>query len=171
MTRHDRLQEFEAADPNSSLWAWTAYRSPARVMLQYAIIACCRILPSLRAKNALYRLLGMDCHPRAGWGLEATPDVFWPQLIEIGPNTIVGYDATILCHEFLADRCRVGPVRIEAGAMIGAKAVVLPGVTIGADAQVAANSLVDRDVPPGITVAGVPARPVASDPDDHGGSE
>jgi acetyltransferase-like isoleucine patch superfamily enzyme len=45
--------------------------------------------------------------------------------------------------------------------MIGAGAVVLPGVRIGADAQVAANSLVDRDVPPGATVAGVPARVVS----------
>jgi acetyltransferase-like isoleucine patch superfamily enzyme len=47
--------------------------------------------------------------------------------------------------------------------MIGAKAVVLPGVRIGEGAQVAANSLVTRDVPPETTVAGVPARPMTSD--------
>ena len=44
--------------------------------------------------------------------------------------------------------------------MIGAGAVILPGVTIGANAKVAANSLVDQDVPPETTVAGVPARPI-----------
>jgi maltose O-acetyltransferase len=41
-------------------------------------------------------------------------------------------------------------------------------VRIGADAQVAANSLVDSDVPPGATVAGVPARVVSRDDGDDG---
>jgi len=35
--------------------------------------------------------------------------------------------------------------------------VILPGVHIGEEAQVAANSLVTRDVPPETTVGGVPA--------------
>jgi len=37
----------------------------------------------------------------------------------------------------------------------------LPGVEIGAGAQVAANSLVAADVPAGETVAGVPAEPIS----------
>lgn len=94
------------------------------------------------------------------WGLESTPDVFWPDLISVEDDAIIGYDATILCHEFLTDEYRTGPVVVREGAMIGAKTVVLPGVEIGANAQVAANSLVAADVPPGKTVAGVPATPV-----------
>ncbi|MEF8830572.1 MAG: DapH/DapD/GlmU-related protein, partial [Halobacteriales archaeon] len=58
---------------------------------------------------------------------------------------------------------RTGEVVVGERAMIGAGAVVLPGVEVGADAQVAANSLVTRDVPPGATVAGVPAREMSSD--------
>ena len=99
----------------------------------------------------------MQVGPRVAWGLEATPDVFWPELLTVERDAIIGYDATILCHEFLQDECRTGPVRIGERAMIGAGAIVLPGVTIGADAKVAANSLVTRDVQPGTTVAGVPA--------------
>lgn len=102
----------------------------------------------------------MDVAPGVRWGLESTPDVFFPELITIEADAIVGYDATILCHEFLQDEFRTGEVRIGAEAMIGAGAIVLPGVEIGDRARVAANSLVTEDVPPGTTVVGVPAEPV-----------
>lgn len=105
----------------------------------------------------------MDVGSRVSWGLEATPDVFWPELITVEDDAIIGYDATILCHEFLSDEVRIGPVSVGERAMIGAGAVVLPGVTIGAGARVAANSLVSRDVPPDSTVAGVPARIIEED--------
>ena len=73
---------------------------------------------------------------------------------------------TLLCHEFLQDEYRVGEVVVGERAMIGAGAIVLPGVQIGEGAQVAANSLVTRDVPSGETVAGVPARPISDGSDD-----
>lgn len=53
-----------------------------------------------------------------------------------------------------------GPT-IEDGAMIGAGATLLPRVVIGARAVVGAGSVVTRDVAPGVTVMGVPARPQA----------
>jgi acetyltransferase-like isoleucine patch superfamily enzyme len=49
-------------------------------------------------------------------------------------------------------------VRIGDDAWLGAKAVVLPGVTIGAGAIVGAGAVVTHDVQPGEIVAGVPAR-------------
>ena len=103
----------------------------------------------------------MNVGPRVAWGLEATPDVFWPELITVEADAIIGYDATILCHAFLQDELRTGPVSVGERAMIGAGTIVLPGVTIGPDARVAANSLVTADVPAGVTVAGVPATAVS----------
>lgn len=50
------------------------------------------------------------------------------------------------------------PTRVCRGASIGSGAVILCGVTIGADALVGAGAVVTKDVPPGQTVAGVPAR-------------
>ncbi len=48
--------------------------------------------------------------------------------------------------------------RICKGASIGSNATILGGVTVGEGALVGAGSVVTKDVPPGVTVAGVPAR-------------
>jgi acetyltransferase-like isoleucine patch superfamily enzyme len=53
------------------------------------------------------------------------------------------------------------PTRVERGAAIGSGAVILGGLTIGADALVGAGAVVTRDVPRGETVVGNPARPQA----------
>jgi acetyltransferase-like isoleucine patch superfamily enzyme len=53
-------------------------------------------------------------------------------------------------------------ITIEDEARIGAGATFLPGVTVGRGAIVGAGSVVTRDVEPGTTVLGVPARPVSS---------
>ena len=52
----------------------------------------------------------------------------------------------------------VQPTLVRRGASIGSGAVVLCGVTIGEGALVGAGAVVTADVPPGATVAGVPAR-------------
>jgi maltose O-acetyltransferase len=55
---------------------------------------------------------------------------------------------------------RFAPVRLCANVWVGRSATILPGVTIGDHAVVAAGSLVTKDVPPRTLVAGVPARPI-----------
>lgn len=54
------------------------------------------------------------------------------------------------------------PVTIEDDAWIGCQCVIMRGVTIGAGAVVAAGSIVTRDVPAGMVVAGNPARVIRS---------
>gem|GEM_PF-111959 len=162
-TRHDRVTVHPRPGARNSLHRWYRVRNPLRVMVNYVIILLCRISPSLMLKRILFRRLGMSVGSGVAWGLESTPDVFWPELITVEDDVIVGYDATILCHEFLHEEYRTGAVRIGERAMIGAGVVVLPGVEVGADARVAANSLVTDDVPPGATVAGVPAEVVDSE--------
>lgn len=51
-----------------------------------------------------------------------------------------------------------GPVVIGKNVWIGDKATILPGVTIGDGAVIAANAVVTKDVPPRSVVAGSPAR-------------
>jgi sugar O-acyltransferase (sialic acid O-acetyltransferase NeuD family) len=69
----------------------------------------------------------------------------------------IGAGAHVSCHA-----CVAGGVRVGRGALIGAGAVVLPRVTVGDFAVVGAGAVVTRDVPPGATVVGNPARMAAS---------
>jgi acetyltransferase-like isoleucine patch superfamily enzyme len=54
---------------------------------------------------------------------------------------------------------RLGPT-VEDGAIIGAKALLLPRIKIGKGAVIAGGSIVTHDVPPGMVAAGAPARAV-----------
>jgi acetyltransferase-like isoleucine patch superfamily enzyme len=163
--RRERVAQQPRPGIGNSMHRWYRIRNPLRVAINYAVILLCRISPSLVLKRVLLRRLGVTVGTGVAFGLESTPDVFWPELITIEDDAIVGYDATILCHEFLRDEYRTGAVTIREGAMIGAGAIVLPGVEIGENAQVAANSLVTDDVPPDTTVVGVPATRTDSLPD------
>ena len=69
----------------------------------------------------------------------------------------VGYRDHPLQRHFPA---RASPVVLERGAFLGAQALILPGVRVGAGAFVAAGSVVTENVPPRTLVAGVPARQV-----------
>jgi maltose O-acetyltransferase len=83
-------------------------------------------------------------------------------LISIGDDCILAPNVHILAHDASTKvqlgYTRVARVEIGKRVFIGAESIILPGVTIGDDAIVAAGSVVTRDVPPGTLVAGNPAR-------------
>lgn len=61
----------------------------------------------------------------------------------------------------------VKPVVIKRNAWLGAGATILPGVTVGENAVVAAGSVVSKDVPANTVVAGVPAKVIKIDIQTH----
>lgn len=160
-TRKARLTSYAAPAGVNSMWLWHRRVSPWRVMWNFAIVHSCRYLPSLRVKDCLYRTLGIKVGRRVAPGLGVTMDVFFPRLISIGDDTIIGYNTVILAHEFLQRELRTGPVEIGKNVMIGANVTILPGVRIGDGATVSACSLVNQDVPAGALAGGVPARVLA----------
>ena len=87
--------------------------------------------------------------------------------IRIGAGTQIGPNVQILAadHPRAAESRAAGlelgrPVTVGENAWIGGGAILLPGVTVGRDAIVGAGAVVTRDVAPGTTVAGNPARPL-----------
>jgi len=131
---------------------------PLRIALNYVIIYACKHLPSLAAKRWIFRRLGMKLGPGATIASGATLDYFFPELIEIGANTIVGMDSMILTHEFLHDRFRAGRVRIGANCLIGAQSTVLAGISLAEGTTVAAMSLVHKGTSAPALVGGVPLK-------------
>lgn len=84
--------------------------------------------------------------------------------IVIGAGAVVAQEA-YLCtgtHDFghAALPLMTAPIAVGARAFIGARAFVLPGITIGEGAIVGACAVVTQDVSAGLTVAGNPARPI-----------
>ena len=85
-------------------------------------------------------------------------DIMFPEKIKVGRNSIIGYNTTILAHEYLINEYRLGEVEIGDEVMIGANTTILPGVKIGDHAVISAGTVVHKDVPEGAFVGGNPMR-------------
>jgi len=103
--------------------------------------------------------IGDGCHI----GQDVLLDLTSP--IEIADRVTIAMRSMLLTHVNIGEsRAAIAnkrePIRVSEDAYIGAGAIVLPGVSIGAGAVVAAGAVVTRDVAAGHVVAGVPAGPL-----------
>ncbi|MEM9330628.1 MAG: polysaccharide biosynthesis/export family protein [Pseudomonadota bacterium] len=113
-------------------------------------------------KRMVYvRFWKMDLHPSCTFSLKANFDKTNPKGVHVGAESYVAFDAVIFAHDmtrglrtdtYIGKRC-----------FIGARAIIMPGVTIHDGSIVGAGSVVTRDVPSGVIVAGNPAKVIERD--------
>ena len=102
-------------------------------------------------------LVHIDYNVKIGANSMIEGAVYIPPLSRIGNNVFIGPAAALTNDPFPPSGKMIG-VTIEDGAIIGSKAVIKAGVTIGKNSVVAMGAVVTKDVPPNIVVAGVPAK-------------
>jgi len=137
-------------------------------------------IPSYRMRYAYYRRF---CRYKIGKDTSIAPTVYVTgYFVTVGRNTVINRQCYLDGREplYIGNCVSIsnqvyiqtathdhqdpyfgwvpGPVRIEDYAWIGARAMILPGVTVGEGAVVAAGAVVAKDVPPYAIVAGIPAR-------------
>jgi len=104
-------------------------------------------------------------------GINTGAIIFSHGSTRIGDDVLIGPGAVISTsgHTFedgtrpiRMQRIAVGDIEIGAGAWIGARAVVLPGIRVGEGAVIGAGAVVSSDIPPRSLAVGVPARVVRS---------
>lgn len=102
-------------------------------------------------------LAHVDYGVRIGSDVKIEGLAYIPPLTVIGNGVFIGPAATFTNDPYPMSPRMVG-VTVEDGAIIGARAVIRPGVKIGRNAVVAMGSVVTRDVPADTVVMGSPAR-------------
>lgn len=112
-------------------------------------------------RNLSYRLKGYDVHPSVIFERKLHLDRLYPRGIHIKENCLIASGVTILSH----DHCKrvnnqpyLVDTRIGRNCFIAVGAIILPGVTIGDEVIVGAGSVVSKNVPSHVIVAGNPAR-------------
>ena len=150
ITRH---QEYE---PRAVLWPslWARFRQNLRSLVVLAAGA----VPISPVKIALYRFLGTKIGRGVYIGPGVLIDPLYPELITLEDGCFLGIGCRLFAHEITAGNFRLGRITIGAGSVVGAYATVRSGVSIGRKATVGFNTFVNRDVPDGATVVGVPGR-------------
>ena len=125
-------------------------------------------VPHLQGPPRMYRNLkiGNTLQMNMGVVFELGETITIGNRVGIGHQVMFltsGHDMNESCYE--TAQMRMGPlvsapIVVEDGVWIGARALILPGVTIHEGAVIAAGAIVTKDVPPHTLMAGVPARPL-----------
>jgi acetyltransferase-like isoleucine patch superfamily enzyme len=102
--------------------------------------------------------------------IQANVAITDPAYVRLGNNvrlsgcTLLAHDGSVnmLKRAYNIPLDKVGKIDIRDNVFVGHQAIILPGVTIGPNAIVAAGAVVTKDVPAGSVVGGVPAKVIGS---------
>lgn len=109
----------------------------------------------------LVKIWGMDIHPDTLISLKVNLDRTYPKGIHVGEGTAISFDAVILTHDYI--RGMHLNTNIGKYCQIGARSIVMPGITIGDHSVIGAGTIVTKDVPPRSLVVGNPGKIIRTD--------
>lgn len=153
-----KFKELTIEGEANSLYKWWKAGNPFAIGFNAFYFQVLRIVPSLKLKNWLYRLAGVKIGKNVAIAGMARLGFYYPELITLKDNCIIGWNALLLEHESVRDKVRKGRITVGKNAMIGADSIILCGIKIGDNAIVGAGSVITKDVAANTFVAGNPAR-------------
>lgn len=152
-----------------------------------------RLLPAAaivdRFSQSHYRRMANWLLAKSGVEIQGSPlwvsplalfDVAYPGAITLNDRCVISHHATLLTHDFSLDRAaerllpdydptfeyvKKAPITIGAQAFIGMRALILPGVSIGAGSIVGSGAVVTKSLPDDVVAAGSPARIIGTTAD------
>jgi len=126
--------------------AWKKKKSGLTITKNWILAWLASRIPG-STKNFFYKLMGI----KIGKNVQIMPDVrmeiFFPEEIIIGDNVVIGQETFIAAHEFNTHEFRYGKIIIGNNVLIGARSFLLPGITIGDNSIIPANTTIYKDVP------------------------
>lgn len=120
-------------------------------------------MPAFTGPGAIHRRLsiGRGCWFNLGVLINLGAEVTFEDGVAVGHEVMILTESHAIGPQARrAGAVSAAPVRVGAGTWLGARSLILPGVTLGAGVVVAAGAVVTKDVPPNVLVGGVPARPL-----------
>lgn len=134
---------------------WASYNAII-LLVRYSCINWLRVTPLI---CLFHRLMGMKLGKRVQINTAVIGD---SNLIEIGDDTVIGGDVTLIAHSAERGHLVASRVKIGSNATIGLMSIVMPGVTIGDRAVIAASAFLPKGtvVGPDEIWGGVPARKI-----------
>jgi len=146
------LPRRNAAEARAKLFALAGFRIGAGTKLNGS--------PRISGSSELFTrlVIGKDCVIDEDCAFDLEERITIGDRVGIGPGVIVMTST----HELGPREHRAGPivktpVVIEDGALLGARCIILPGVTVGAGAVVNPGAVVNKSVLPNTRVGGAPA--------------
>jgi acetyltransferase-like isoleucine patch superfamily enzyme len=153
-----QILEIEYNSKKNVLYKWNKIIFPLRFIYNFLIIKISKYMPMHTKIFFLKFFLKMNIGKNTGIGPETEIDPFYPELITIQEDVIVGWKVNLLTHDFTHDKLRFGKTILKKGCLVGGFSTIKAGVNIGKNSIIAMNSFVNKDIPDNEIWGGVPAK-------------
>jgi acetyltransferase-like isoleucine patch superfamily enzyme len=150
---------FNNTEPPRYLKKFTLLQLLWKIIRKFLNVSVIPFIPINAIRVILYRLIGYKIGKHCFIGMMCYLDDRHPDQILLEDNVVVAYRVTFAAHG--KDGSKSSPIILKKGCYIGTGAIILMDVTIGEFAVVGAGAVVTKDVSSGMTVIGIPAKPIS----------